>query len=83
MTAGFSVDSRLVESVSELVVGDGLYAESSDSAYWVTEITPKQISLESIDDAPCTWQRDTLNASFESNSWVRQSRVALERTDSK
>lgn len=83
MTDGLSVDSQIVESVSELAVGDGLYAESSDSAYWVTNISAGQISLVSVDEPPCTWQRETLNASFEANVWIRQSSTPLERTDSK
>ncbi|MFC4986670.1 hypothetical protein [Saliphagus infecundisoli] len=71
--AATGADSRIVTTVDDVAVGDGLYSSASDSVYWVVEISPRRVVLGAADDTTDTWVRETLEASFETNEWIRQS----------
>lgn len=65
--------NREIDSVDDLVVGDALYSEASESPYWVTEITDTRVVLRDKSDSPQTWVRDTFENSLEAHTWIRQS----------
>lgn len=64
---------RRITTVADVAVGDGLYSNASDSVYWVLEVSPRRVVLRTADDTTHTWVRETLEASFEANTWIRQS----------
>lgn len=64
---------REVTTTATLSVGDALYAESSETIYWVREITETSIVLENVEGIPCTWPRETLEASLDTHTWIQQS----------
>lgn len=66
-------ESRIVTTVADVAVGDGLYSSASDSVYWVLEISPRRVVLRTADDTTDTWVRETFEASLDANRWIRQS----------
>lgn len=66
-------ESRRIATVADVAVGDGLYSSASESVYWVLEISPKRVVLRTANDMTDTWVRETLEASFEAHTWIRQS----------
>lgn len=66
-------ESRTVTAIADIAVGDGLYSKASDSVYWVRDISATEVVLRTADETTHTWLRETLEASFEAHTWVRQS----------
>lgn len=71
--ADTTAPSGTVTAVADLAIGDGLYSDASNSAYWVTEISSTHVVLVTADDTTYRWLRETLNASFAAHTWTRQS----------
>lgn len=66
-------EDRAIGSVAELAVGDAIYAEASHSSYWVVWIADGRVVLEDRKGSKHTWCRETLQASFDAHTWIRQS----------
>lgn len=71
--ADTTAPSRTVTAVADLAIGDGLYSNGSNSAYWVREISSTHVVLVTADNTTHRWLRETLNASFAAHTWTRQS----------
>lgn len=78
MSTGTSASDRVIESVDDLGIGDGIYSDATESAFWVTKITDTRVVLRNKDDSPYTWIRETFEASLDAHTWIRESSVSFE-----
>lgn len=79
MSKEASPSGRVVDSVADIGVGDGLYLEASASAYWVEQITETRVVLRNTRGSPYTWVRETFEASLAARTWIHQSRASPKR----
>lgn len=72
-----SEPTDVIRSTDTLAVGDCLYAEQIGRLYWVEELDDGRAKLVDTEGRTDAWVLETLEKSFQAQTWIRQSDRAI------